>query len=167
MQAKILALAKEGASLLLRCVGLLARLFFLERVCIGYASSDFLAIFPPSVRIGVASFSGRPETASLRISEPSLQIDNGLIDHREVAKKDTRQPIVLVFAYRDRKAHYHSMMKHLKKLRRTVSKAWDLHIYVVEQMNNDLFRKGWYVWRLDWYLLCAWSKQESHKIQTS
>lgn len=83
------------------------------------------------------------KTTILRVSKPSVVLHSGLLDHKASAKDSERQTVVLLFTYRDRKAHYDKMMQHLEKLRQTVYKSWDMHVYVVEQMNEDLFRKGW------------------------
>ena len=83
---------------------------------------------------------GNPAVELMQVSEPSPPVDSGLLSHMNVSAD--RQAVVLLFAYRDRKAHYTRMMKHVDSLRQA-KKELDIHVYVIEQMNNDLFRKGW------------------------
>jgi hypothetical protein len=77
----------------------------------------------------------------LHATRPAPVIDNALASHFNTT--DDRQQVVLLFAYRDREKHYHRMMAHLRKLQQRVDQTWDFHVFVVEQLNDDLFRKGW------------------------
>ena len=130
MQAKILTLAKEGASLLLRSVGLLVRLSFLERVCIGYASSDFLAVFPPSVRICVASFSGRPECAWTIMP----------VARDRKWRSDEEPPVVLIVPYVQEDS-FQRFLKHLDLLPR--QKKNGIRVIGVKESNSKHLRKAW------------------------
>ena len=71
-------------------------------------------------------------TASIRNILPT--------SNRRAVEQTVKQNIVIVIPYRDRVVHYKKIMDHLPSITR---KNWTIHTLLVEQFDNNPFRRAW------------------------